>query len=136
MSQQLTLIRIWVNVGGLNGSSFFFSFLAALGLLCCTKDFSSCSERGLLFIPVFGLLIAVASLVVEQGIRASVVAARRFHSCDLRVLECGPSNCGTWAWLLYSMGVLLGPGIEPVSPASAGGFLSTAPPGKSRSSLF
>ena len=31
----------------------------------------------------------------------------------------------------YGMGVLLGPGIEPVSPASAGGFLSTVPPGKS-----
>ena len=116
---------------------FFFSLiLAALSLLCCTRDFSSCSERGLLFIAVFRLLIAVASLFVEQGIQASVVAARRFHSCDLRVLECGPSNCGTWAWLLYGMGVLLGPGIEPVSPASAGGFLSTVPPGKSHSSLF
>ena len=56
------------------GLPLFFSFLAALGLLCCTRDFSSCSERGLLFIAVFGLLIAVASLV-EQGIRASVIAA-------------------------------------------------------------
>ena len=56
------------------GLPLFFSFLAALGLLCCTRDFSSCSERGLLFIAVFGLLIAVASLV-EQGSRASVIAA-------------------------------------------------------------
>ena len=56
------------------GLPLFFSFLAALGLLCCTRDFSSCSERGLLLIAVFGLLIAVASLV-EQGIRASVIAA-------------------------------------------------------------
>ena len=31
---------------------------------------------------------------------------------------------------------LLGPGIEPVSPALAGGFLTTAPPGKSLHSLL
>ena len=31
---------------------------------------------------------------------------------------------------------LTGPGHEPVSPASAGGFLTTAPPGKSRVCIF
>ena len=31
---------------------------------------------------------------------------------------------------------LPGPGIEPVSPALAGGFLTTVPPGKSLSTLF
>ena len=30
---------------------------------------------------------------------------------------------------------LLGPGIKPVSPALAGGFLTTAPPGKSLKSF-
>ena len=47
---------------------FFFFFLAALGLRCCAWAFSSCSERGLLFIAVRGLLIVVASLVVEHGL--------------------------------------------------------------------
>ena len=47
---------------------FIYLFLAALGLHCCTWAFSSCGERGLLFIVVHGLLIAVASLVVEQGL--------------------------------------------------------------------
>ena len=42
--------------------------LAALGLRCCARAFSSCGERGLLFIAVRGLLIAVASLVAEQGL--------------------------------------------------------------------
>ena len=42
-------------------------FLAALGLCCCMRAFSSCSDRGLLFIAVLGLFIAVASLVVEHG---------------------------------------------------------------------
>ena len=44
--------------------------MAALGLRCCTRAFSSCSERGLLFIVVRGLLIAVGSLVVEHGLQA------------------------------------------------------------------
>ena len=43
-------------------------FLAALGLRCCTRAFSSCGERGLLFVVVRGLLIAMASLVVEHGL--------------------------------------------------------------------
>ena len=42
--------------------------MAALGLGCCTRAFSSCGERGLLFVAVRGLLIAVASLVVEYGL--------------------------------------------------------------------
>ena len=40
--------------------------MAALGLRCCAQAFSSCGERGLLFVAVRGLLIAVASLVAEH----------------------------------------------------------------------
>ena len=47
---------------------YFYFLLAALGLRCCTWAFSSCGERGLLFIAVCGLLIAVASLVAEHGL--------------------------------------------------------------------
>ena len=42
---------------------FTYLFLSALGLHCCTRAFSSCSERGVLFVAVRGLLTAVASLV-------------------------------------------------------------------------
>ena len=42
--------------------------MAAMGLRCCIRAFSSCGERGLLFVAVRGLLIAVASLVVEHGL--------------------------------------------------------------------
>ena len=45
---------------------FFFNFLAALGLRCCSRAFSSCSEQGLLFVVVCRLLIMVASLVAEH----------------------------------------------------------------------
>ena len=47
---------------------FIYLFLAALGLHCCAGAFlSSCSKWGLLFVAERGLLIAVASLVVEHG---------------------------------------------------------------------
>ena len=54
--------------------------------------------------------------------QASVVAARKL------------SSCGAWALLPQSMWNLPGPEIEPMSPALAGGFLTTGPPGKSWSS--
>ena len=45
-----------------------YLFLAALDLRCCTRAFSICSERGLLFVAACRLLIAVASLVAEHGL--------------------------------------------------------------------
>ena len=45
---------------------YLFLFLAALGRRCCTQAFSRYGERGLLFVAVCGLLIAVASLVAEH----------------------------------------------------------------------
>ena len=45
-----------------------YLFLAALGLRCCARAFSSWGQRGLLFIVVRGLLIAVASLDEEHGL--------------------------------------------------------------------
>ena len=35
-----------------------------LGLRCCARAFSSCGERGLLFVAVRGLLIAVRGLLI------------------------------------------------------------------------
>ena len=46
---------------------FFFNlFLAALGIRCCARSFSSWGEQELLLVTV--LLIAVASLVAEHGL--------------------------------------------------------------------
>ena len=47
---------------------FIYLFLAVLGLRCPAWAFSNCGEQGLLFVAVSGLLIAVASLVVEHGL--------------------------------------------------------------------
>ena len=66
------------------------------------------------------------------GARASVVVACRLSSFGSRALECRLSSCSTWAYLLRDTWYLPWPGIEPVSPALAGGFLTTAPTGKSQ----
>ena len=55
-----------------------------------------------------------------------------FSSCGTQALERRLSSCGTRASLLHSMWDVPGPGLEAVSPALAGGFLTTAPPGKSQ----
>ena len=54
-----------------------------------------------------------------------------FSSCGSRALERRLSSCGAWAQLLHGMWEFPRPGLEPMSPALAGGFLTTAPPGKS-----
>ena len=113
---------------------FIYLFLVVLGLHCCTRAFSSCGQRGPLFVAVRRLLIAVACLCCRAwalGTRASVVVACRLSSCGLRALEHRLSSCGAWAQLLCGMWDPPGPGPEPVSPALADGFLTTAPPGKS-----
>ena len=55
-----------------------------------------------------------------------------FSSCGSWALECRLSSCGAQASLLHSMWDLPRPGLEPTYPALAGGFLTTAPPGKSQ----
>ena len=68
--------------------------------------------------------------------RASVVAERGLSSRGTWALECRFSSCGAQALLLHSMWDLPGPGIKPMSPALAGGFLTTVPPGKSLPLVF
>ena len=64
------------------------------------------------------------------GAQASVVVARGLQSAGSVVVAHGLS-CST-----AGMWDLPGPGFEPVSPALAGGFLTTAPPGKPRTGDF
>ena len=90
-----------------------------LGLHFCARAFSSCSEQGPLFIAVRGPLTIAASVVVEN----------RFQTRSL-------SNCGSQAQLLRGMWDLPRSGLEPVSPALAGRFSTTPPPGKPYSDIF
>ena len=104
----------------------FIHSLAALGLRCCVWAFSSCGKQGLLFVALHGLLLLQSTGSRRVG----------FSSCGSRALERRLSSCGTRASLLRGMWNLPRPGLEPVSPALAGGFLTTAPPGKARASDF
>ena len=70
------------------------------------------------------------------GVWASAVVARGLGSCGSWALECRLSSCGTRAQLLHSMWDLPRTGLEPVSPALTGGFLTTVPPGKSPVHFF
>jgi len=63
--------------------------LVVLGLHRCAWVFASCGRQELLFIVLYGLLIAVASLLAVGT--SSVVAAPRLSSCGSRALELGPS---------------------------------------------
>ena len=58
---------------------YLYLFLAVLGLRFCARAFSSCSERGPLFIAVRGPLTIVASLVAEHRLQT-----RRLSSCGSR----------------------------------------------------
>ena len=93
--------------------------MAVLGLRFCARAFSSCGKRGPLFIALRGPLTIAASLLAE-------------HRLQMRKL----SNCGSRAQLLCGMWDLPRPGLEPVSPALAGRFSTTAPPGKPLLLLF
>ena len=99
----------------------FFFFLAVLGLRCCTQAFQLWQAEATLHCSVQASHCSGFSCCRAQalGARASVVVAR------------GLSSCGTRE-LLRSMWDLPGPGIKPMSLVLAGEFLTTAPPGKSR----
>ena len=98
---------------------YLYLFLTVLGLRFCARAFSSCGKWGPLFIAVRGPLTIAASLVAE-------------HRLQTRRL----SSCGSRAQLLCSMWDLPRPGLEPVSPALAGRFSTTAPPGKPEHTLL
>ena len=92
---------------------FIYLFMTVLSLRFCERAFSSCGKWGPLFIAVRGPLTIAASLVAEHRLQMSRL-----------------SNCGSRAQLLRGMWDLPRPGLEPVSPALAGRFSTTAPPGK------
>ena len=88
-------------------------FLAVLGPRLCTRAFSSCGEWGPLFIAVRGPVTIAAPPVAEQRLQTLRLSSRGPRAQPLRGMWDPPR-----------------PGPEPVSPAPAGRFSTTAPPGK------
>ena len=84
-----------------------------LGLRFCARAFSSCGKRGPFFIAVHRPLTIAASVVEEHRLQS-----RRL------------SSCGSRGQLLRGVWDPPRPGLKLVSPALAGRFSTTAPPGK------
>ena len=93
--------------------------MAVLGPPLCARAFSSCSKWGPLFIAVRGPLTIAASPVAEHRLQTHRL-----------------SSCGSRAQSLRGMWDLPRPGLEPVSPALAGRFSTTAPPAKPQAPSF
>ena len=117
-----TILNMWLHSmvqGAYSGSSHFGYFTLSTKSPCFVRAFSSCGEPG-------------------PALRCSAQASHcgGFSCCRPWALARGLSSCGTQALLLCGMWNVPGPGIEPMSPALAEGFLSSVPPGKSRKDLL
>ena len=126
---------IWTQLSlllqGLSWFSFFLflKFIYLLAVLhphCCVRAFSSCEQ---------GLLASCSTRASRWGVfscfTALTLGRMGLSSCSLRTPECRFSSCGTWAQLPRGMLDLSRPGMEPVSPALQGGFLTIGLPGNS-----
>ena len=119
----------WVFFFNINLFIYFWLcwvFAAAhrLSLVVVSRSYSSLRCTG------FSLWWLLLLWITGSRRVGSVVVARGLSSCSLQAPEQRLSSCGTRTQLLHGMWDLPGPGLKPVSPALAGGFLTTAPPGK------
>ena len=105
---------------------FTYFIFGCSGSLLPSECFSSCGERG------FHCSCRAQPFHCGSFSCCRALAPGRvdFSSGGSPALEHSLNSCGVWAWLLRGMWDLLRLGIEPVSPALAGGFFPTEPPGK------
>ena len=106
--------------------------MAMLDLHCCSWAFSSCSEHGLLF--SCGAQASYCGGFSCCG--AQALAWTGFSSCSFWALEHRLNSCGARAQWLRTIWNPPRSGTEPVSPALAGRFFTTEPPGKSIVSIL
>ena len=102
---------------------YLLSFIVTF-CLCVLAGVDLGCGVGFPVVVVCGLLTVAARLVAERVLWAH----------GLQWLQCVGSSTGsvvrgTWVSCSTSCGNLPGPGMEPVSPALAGGFFTTEPPG-------
>ena len=102
-----------------------------LGLFCCA-GFSLLVERGG-YSPAACVGISLWWLLLLQSTCSRCVG---FSSSDSQVLGHRLNSCGARDQLLRGTWNLPRSGIQPVSPALAGRFFTTEPPGKPSALLF
>ena len=133
MSLSCFISRFPRSFGFLFSFKYKFIYLLAVGSLLLYGLFSSCRELGLLSsCGTWALHCGGFSCCIAQalGTQASAVVAHGLQQLWLVVSGAQLSSCSTWAQLLRGEGDPSGPGIELISPALAGGFSTTEPPGK------
>ena len=130
------LIGVWI--------IYFFFFFFGCWVFVAARRFSLVAARGgFSSLRCTGFSLPWFLLLQSTGFRcagfsscsARALGLMGFSSCGSRALELRLSSCGSRAQLLRGMWDLPGPGIQPVSPALAGKFLTTVPPGKSLNHL-
>ena len=102
-----------------------------------------------MFIFLYLCLAVLAFVAASRGCSVQASHCSGFSCCEARALGCmgfincgsqaleqGLSNCDAQVSLLRGVWNLPGSGIEPVSPASAGRFFTTEPPGKPPETSF
>ena len=111
----------------LNDSKYFFLKILFIFLLY----FKKC-----VYFWLYQVFVAVQAFLQSQRAGAPLqVQSMGFSLWSILLLQstgarcAGFSSCGAWAQLPHRMWNLLEPGIKSVSPALAGGFLTTRPPG-------
>ena len=105
--------------GNFKSFLLIYWFCAVLGFCFCAWSFSACSKW---------------ELLSSFSARASHCGG--FSCCRVWSPERRLSSCGVWALLPRGKWNLPGTGTEPMSPALAGRFLTTGPPGKSNRGTF
>ena len=103
---------------------YLFIFGCVGSLLLCA-GFLQLQRTGFTLLGCAGFSLRWLLLLWSMGSRPV-----GFSSCGLKALERRLSSCGARAQLLRGMWDLPRPGLEPMSPALAGGFSTTVPPGK------
>ena len=112
----------------LDEQKFFKIFLKIIFLCLVVLGLHYCV--GFSLVAVLGFSLQWFLLLQNTGSRACGL-----RGCGFQALEHRLRICGTRAELLCSMWDLLGPGIEPVSPALASVFFTTEPSRKPQNSF-
>ena len=116
----------------------FFFFLVVLFIFGCAGSLLLCLGFLQLWQVGTTLKLQCEGFSLQWLLLLQSAGARHagFIGCGLQALEHRLQSLGKWAQLPHDMWTLSRPGIELPSPALAGGFLTTGPPGKSNGTFL
>ena len=116
----------------------FLSFSFSLWLCLVAGLWSSLLSRLFLVVSRSYSLLQCIDLSLWSSLLLWSMGSRHacLNSCGLQALECGLTSCGTQALVAPQHVAYSWTRIKPMSPALAGGFLTSGPSGKPLHSTF